>query len=377
MKLTSKERILRIFQNKETDRPALKLWGAGIHGDYNLLNPAYQPVSKLAWEISDLFLGVGFRFNPFCGIYEEEYFETWTVDTNKPFWKEKHIVYHTPKGDLHTMKMVSTIGEPGYIMEYLLKEPEDMEKVLSMKYAPYPIDRTHFDRCVGMLGDRGVVMPAIAHAGYVVQDSMGSETLAYFSVDCREELQHLIDVIAQRILEHTTDILDAGINAPFNWVGPEVFLPPLMSPADFQDFVFTPDKPICDLIHDRGSYVWVHSHGKVAEFIDSFIDMGVDVLNPLEPPKNGDIHLGNIIAQYGNRIGWEGNIEIQDLLLSAPEQVRHLIDECVEYGSRSGRFILCPSAGFNEYVYPTQQYIDNLMLYLNYGHEVVEKYRNK
>ena len=375
MKLTSHERLMRIFQNKEIDRPALKLWGAGFHGEYHLLSPAYEPVSKLAAEVTDLFVGTGFPFHPFCGIYEKEYFESWTVDTEKPFWKEQHIAYHTPKGDLHAMKMVSTIGEPGYIMEYLLKEPEDMEKILSMKYAPYPIDRSGYDNAVTRAGDRGVALVSIPHAGYIVQDSMGSETLAYFSVDCREELQQLIDVIAARILEHVTNILNAGIVAPFQWVGPEVFLPPLMTPTDFRDFVFTPDKPICDLIHNGGGYVWVHSHGKVANFIDSFIDMGVDILNPLEPPKNGDIHMGKIIAEYGNRIGWEGNIEIQDLLLSSQNQVRTLIDECVAYGQESGRFILCPSAGFNEYVYPTQQYIDNLMLYLNYGLETVEKYR--
>ena len=52
-----------------------------------------------------------------------------------------------------------------------------------------------------------------------------------------------------------------------------------------------------------------------------------------------------------------------------------LIDECVEAGSRSGRFILCPSAGYMEYPFPELAYIENLLLYLRYGREVVEKYR--
>ena len=58
-----------------------------------------------------------------------------------------------------------------------------------------------------------------------------------------------------------------------------------MSPRDFDDIVYTPDKKLCDLIHNHGGYVWVHSHGKVVSFMDAFIDMGVDVLNPPEPPK--------------------------------------------------------------------------------------------
>jgi len=204
---------------------------------------------------------------------------------------------------------------------------------------------------------------------------MGSETLAYFSIDERESLGNLIRIYSERLLAHTGAILDLGIKEPvFSWVGPEVYLPPLMGVADFEEFVHDMDKPICDAIHNAGGYVWVHSHNKVANFIDSFIDMGVDVLNPLEPPKNGDIDLNAIIAKYGNRIGWEGNIEIQELLQSSPERLRCLIDGCVEAGQKSGRFILCPSAGYMEYPQPSEQYIDNLIFYLKYGLEAVCRY---
>ena len=150
-------------------------------------------------------------------------------------------------------------------------------------------------------------------------------------------------------------------------------MPPLMGVKDFEEFVFDMDKPICDAIHDAGGHVWVHSHNKVAKFIDSFIDMGVDVLNPLEPPKNGDIDFNEIVAKYGNRIGWEGNIEIQEIIQASPERLRYLIDECVNAGNKSGRFILCPSTGYMEISQPTEQYINNLMLYLRYGLEAVER----
>ena len=148
-----------------------------------------------------------------------------------------------------------------------------------------------------------------------------------------------------------------------------------MRPEDFEEFVHDVDKPVCDLIHDAGGHIWLHSHGKVANLIDSYIDMGIDVLNPLEPPKNGDVFMDEIVARYGNRIGWEGNIEIQELLLSPQDRIRQLIDECVEAGWKSGRFILCPSAGYMEYTQPTQQYIENLLFYLNYGYEAVERCR--
>jgi uroporphyrinogen-III decarboxylase len=144
-----------------------------------------------------------------------------------------------------------------------------------------------------------------------------------------------------------------------------------MSPRDFDDFVLKYDRPLCDLIHNGGGYVWVHCHGKTACLIDRYIRMGVDVLNPLEPPKNGDVDMRAVVKKYGNRIGLEGNIEIQDILLAEQDELRALIDKCVDAGRESGRFILCPSAGYMEYPFPTQHYIDNLMLYLNYGYEKV------
>ena len=373
MQLTSRERIMRLFQNKEVDRPALKLWGAGINTEI-LLNPAYKPVAELAAATSDLFGSVSFAFNIYAGRNTTSYMETYITETDKSDWRDKHTVLHTPKGDLHTIFRISTKKEPGYIVEHMIKEPEDIDKLLSMEYAPYALDRSRYDKAVAEMGDRGVTMVSIPHAGYAVQTLLGSENLAYFSVDERERLHNLVAEYAKRLLDHTKSILDLGIENPvFSWVGPEVYLPPLMGGADFEEFVHDMDKPIGDTIHNAGGYVWVHSHGKVAKFIDSFIDMGVDILNPLEPPKNGDIDLKDIVARYGNRIGWEGNIEIQDILLSTKERIARLIDECVAAGKPSGRFILCPSAGYMEYPVPTEQYLENLMFYLQYGLEAVER----
>lgn len=53
----------------------------------------------------------------------DRYRETWLEDTEKPLWKRLHTVYHTPKGDLHSVYAQSAISEPGYILEYLLREP--------------------------------------------------------------------------------------------------------------------------------------------------------------------------------------------------------------------------------------------------------------
>jgi len=270
---------------------------------------------------------------------------------------------------------ISRIGDHEYTIEPMIKDEKDLERLLSMEYSPFPMNRSRYDTAVAALGDRGVISIHLDEAIYAVQRLCGSEMLAYLSVDNRELLSRLVLVYRDRIYEYVKSILDLGISPCFSMAGPELVLPPLMSPNDFQQFVHDADKPIGDLIHNGGGHFWVHSHGKVADFIESFIDMGVDVLNPLEPPKNGDIDMKDIIARYGRRIGWEGNIGIQEILLSPQERLRELIDDCVTAGWESGRFILCPSAGYMEYARPTEQYISNLMFYLRYGLEAVERCR--
>lgn len=373
MKLTSHDRIMRIFQNKEIDRPSLKLWGATL--DSYLLHPAYRPVWELAVQKSDLFVGYGAPFNIYYGKNSKGQAECIIKDTDQPTWKDRHVTFHTAKGDLHSIERISTQGDPSCIMEYMIKEPGDLEKLLTLDYAPYEFQPNEFYAKQAQLGDRGVVLFSLDHAGYALQRLTGSENLAYFSVDCRDELDQVIHMFSDRIREFTKSVLASGITCPFQWVGPELFLPPLVSPKDFTDFVYKYDKPLCDEIHHAGGHVWVHSHGKVADFIEQFITIGVDILNPLEPPKNGDIYLETMIEKFSGRIGWEGNIEIQEIIQAQPDRLKELIHTCVQAGNKSGRFILCPSAGYMEYPFPSKQYIDNLLCYLQYGWECVEECR--
>ncbi|MBQ6052800.1 MAG: hypothetical protein IJL30_05875 [Clostridia bacterium] len=377
IRLTSHERLMRIFRGEDIDRPALKLWGAGYTVGRQL-HEKYRPVSELAAQTTDIFTGCGgYGINLIAGTEIGRFTESWKTETGDPKWKDAHTVIHTPKGDLEAVYRESQVGDPGYDMQHYIKEAEDIDKILSLPYiAPTGLESRHYENAVAGVGDRGVAMIDIPHAAFLVQCLTGSETLAYLSVDARELIGGLCSVFSERLCSHVKNILETGIKEPiFCWVGPELFLPPLMSPKDFEDFVYKYDKPVCDIIHDYGGYVWVHSHGKVRNFIDSFIDMGVDVLNPLEPGPNGDVEMNEVVEKYGGRIGLEGNIEIQEILLSTKERIARLIDECVAAGEKSGRFILCPSAGYMEYARPTENYIENLLFYLKYGLETVEKYR--
>jgi hypothetical protein len=378
--LNGKERLTRIFQGKEIDRPSLKLWG--FHPGQlpkgerkpDLLHPAYAPVCEKAAELTDWWTGGGSAFNIFFGKNVKEYFSV-EKKTSSELWTEVITTYHTPLGDLRARDMESTSGWAGYTIEHAIKEPRDIEVLLSIPYEPFPFDASSYFKAIEEAGDKGIATFGLDHPSYALERLMGSETLAYFSIDERELLHRIVRVYAERVRDHVKKAIDAGVRGIYAWVGPELFIPPLMGPGDFEDFCFTYDKTTCDMIHNAGGYVWVHCHGKTAKFVDRFISMGVDVLNPLEPPKNGDVDLARLVKEHGNRIGYEGNIEIQEILQAKPERLVSLIKDCAAAGAPSGRFILCPSAGFMEYPFPEPDYIRNLLLYLNEGYAEVLRYR--
>ena len=366
--MTSRERLTRIFQNKETDRPALKLWG--LHPGIKPLHRDYLPVIEKALRLTDLFVEASSPFDLLAGRNRDEQIEDRPTDS--PLWIDRVTTLHTPKGSLRSVHRLSTVGEPGYCIEYPVRQPRDIDKLLSIPYRPFPLSMDRYLKAVADVGDRGVAAFHLAHAAYGLQDLCGSENIAYLKADAPDLVNEIIGVFAKRVAEHAKAVLSAGYKPIFYWYGPELFIPPLMSPTDFEQYVFHYDKPLCDLIHNGGGHIWVHCHGKVTQFVPRFIEMGADVLNPLEPPsKNGDADLEALVARYGNQIGWEGNIEMQALQEGNKESVCADINACVDAGAKSGRFVLCHSSGFMEYPNPTAQYIDNLLQYLDYGHQKV------
>lgn len=354
---------MAIFQGQIPDRPAVKLWGAGSRRD-KCVHPAFERVRDLALERTELFRHAGSKFSIYCGKDAEQRIETRDEPTDSPDWVEQVTIYHTPDGDLREIFRKSTCRKPGYQKEHLLKEPDDIKKLLSIPYEPYPFCADEYLQTEAEIGDAGVAMFGLDHAMYALQRCIGSENFALWSVDAEDLLLEAIETFAIRLEDHALAALKAGIRGVFGWVGPELCIPPLMPPAAFEKYVFAFDRPLIHLIHTAGGNVWVHCHGKMKRLLKRFMEMGIDVLNPIEPPPMGDITMTEAFDQVGNGMGLEGNIETHDFMTASPEELRKKIRATLEAG-RGRRLILCPSSGYMENVNPTEKEINNWLLYVN------------
>ena len=87
--------------------------------------------------------------------------------------------------------------------------------------------------------------------------------------------------------------------------------------------------------------VFMHSDGKVDELIPELIDVGVDILNPVQPECND---LPNLVAAFGKRISFWGGIGTQTVMpFGTSGEVREKTRETFSVLGTHGNVLLAPT----------------------------------
>jgi uroporphyrinogen decarboxylase len=105
-------------------------------------------------------------------------------------------------------------------------------------------------------------------------------------------------------------------------------------------------------IHQLGGRVLYHSCGAIGPFIPDLIELGVDVLDPIQP-VSADMAPERLKAQYGNRLSFHGGMDMQKLLpFGTPEQVEAEARRYCEVLGKTGGYLLGPAHLFQPDVPP-------------------------
>jgi uroporphyrinogen decarboxylase len=88
-------------------------------------------------------------------------------------------------------------------------------------------------------------------------------------------------------------------------------------------------------------YVFLHSDGQVYDLLNDFIEIGMDILNPVQVTGKS---LDDIKREFGDRISfWGGGCDTQKVLpFGTPEEVSQDVKKRIESLSPKGGFIFCP-----------------------------------
>jgi hypothetical protein len=194
------------------------------------------------------------------------------------------------------------------------------------------------------------------------------EDVSIWTITDRPAIRAFLDETLKRALLYLEYMLErADLPAVFLMGGAEFAIPPLMSPRDFDEFVLAYDKEMIRLIHKFNKKVIVHCHGKIGNFISSFIEMGADGVHPLEPVgSTGDCEIRKIKEKYGRDICLVGNIQYEDFAEITPQEMDRNVRLLMETAKDGGGFILSPGCPF--YSTPMPASIEaNIRAYIEAG----------
>ena len=117
----------------------------------------------------------------------------------------------------------------------------------------------------------------------------------------------------------------------------------IISPGMFRQFI----KPCLDRListikeYNPHIHIMLHSDGAITRLIPDIIDLGIDVLHPLEPLQATDIP--SVKTQYGDKITFLGGIDISHAMTGSREDVVDEVKRRIMQLGTNGGYILAPS----------------------------------
>ena len=118
---------------------------------------------------------------------------------------------------------------------------------------------------------------------------------------------------------------------------------PLISPEFFRIYVKPRERKLIDFTSEHtAAHIALHSCGSVLDFIPDFIDMGVEILNPVQTTAR-DMDPRILKREFGKYLVFWGAIDTQRILpFSDPEDVRQEVREKIAVLGEGGGYLLAP-----------------------------------
>ena len=344
--MDSKTRLLTAWRFREPDRVPLEMV---LYPPARGL-PGADRIQAFQEEEADNFRGVpGFDwgFQGLDTIYAEEIIEdrpgafkrikrTQTTSVGLFTAITRHITGDADPNDFHWEKRYITT-------------PEDLARLAKAARRIRPFNADAYREGCAAIGGRGLPCTGLFHPlGTLVRHSSMEDVYAWFMLETPLVLAYL-----ERCTEQICASLAAleGVPLPeppvFMTYALEMLIHPWLGMDSFNRLVFPFDSQVNEAIHRIGGRHRAHCHGNSGTFLERFADMGVDGVEPLEPPPYGD----NLLADAKRRVGrcmlLSGNIVTQDFHLTSfkVSDVRDLVKRAIDEGAPGGGFTLHTTGG--------------------------------
>jgi uroporphyrinogen decarboxylase len=353
--MNSRERILAAINHKPTDRIPIDIGSSmmtGIHRDaYNrwrrflglpVENPNrfFEPSMQIVYASEDFFDRLAIDTRPALpawptrfplDIHEDEqsfsYFDEWGYGLKMP--KSDPIYYSLYH---HPLKSISTLSE---IKQYSFPNPLDPTRLISITEEIARAEEKN----------KAIVLNNVCAGTMEVASWLRG--LDQFLIDLALEpeiAEFLLDKVVEfklayweMVLAEFGDRVDVVIES--DDIGTQTST--LMSPRMYRKYIKPRHKKILDFIHSKTSAkIFFHSCGAIRPIIPDFIEIGVDIINPVQFNLPG-MEPASLKKDFGRDIVfWGGGVETQSILGGGTtEQVRENVRQQIELLADGGGFV--------------------------------------
>jgi len=147
-----------------------------------------------------------------------------------------------------------------------------------------------------------------------------------------ENLSRLHQAVGDKIAVIQTNGTDFGTqNGPF------------LSVENYRELFMPFQKKVNGWIHEHTTWkTFMHSCGGVYPLLDSIVEAGFDILNPVQCSANG-MDPRQLKKNYGDKlVFWGGGVDTQRVLpFGTPDEVREQVKERIDIFGQDGGFVFC------------------------------------
>jgi len=117
----------------------------------------------------------------------------------------------------------------------------------------------------------------------------------------------------------------------------------LVGTNTFNEFFSPRIKKIVDMAHSHNVKIMYHSCGSIIPFIEKLIDLGVDILDPIQV-RAKDMNPKDIKDNFGSSICLHGSIDTQYILpKGSVKDIEEEVKKMIDILGKNGGFIISPS----------------------------------
>lgn len=353
--MTSRERIITTLNHKEPDRVPVDLASTQVTG-----------ISVIAYKKLRRFLGLPPKEPQICDaiqqicLPDDDIMEKFGVDV-KGLWPLMNANDFEDKDDGDYLSHIDEWGL-GYrfnknegLWYDLYKSPMAAETMSAEYLDNYPWPKGGERRRVAGLREQAI---AFHDAGYAVFLKSVCAGILEMAIRLRGMENALVDLLidkenAGRLLDKILQVKLDYWETALNELGDVVDViaeaddfgtqtSQLISAATFREMIKPRQSELIAFMRKKApnAHIFFHSCGNVRELLPDFIEMGIDILNPVHITATGMDPAG-LKKDFGQDIVfWGGGIDTQNTLPhGTPEQVRDEVRRNIEVFAPGGGFV--------------------------------------